>query len=512
MKTLQNKQRYHFVILLRIMIFFLFTVSSVQAQIVSATGGTVTTSGLYTIHTFTSSGTFSVISGGTVEYLVIAGGGGGGGSWTAQHWTGGGGGGAGGYRSSVSGELSGGGSIAESALTLGVGAHSIVVGAGGSGGSLTNNGNNGFDSYIQNPSSVDIVRSIGGGGGAGAQSFIRRDGLSGGSGGGAAGGQGTGSIGGSGTTSQGYIGGLHGTNRGSGGGGGAGGLGVNSAAAGFDGYYNYAKTHGGTGGPGVFSSITGVSIQRGGGGGGGCDETFNYLPGIGGLGGGGTGGTPTFAAGTPGTANTGGGGGGGTRSAGGAGGSGIVIIRYLTTAAGPLPIELLDFTAILNNNKVNLNWRTVTEINNNYFTVERSKDGINFEFVAKVQGAGNSTTTKQYVTLDEKPYQGLSYYRLKQTDFDGKFNYSKIVYVNFKKDISKEVKIYPNPVTNELNMEIPGNTEPLNFELISLTGAVVYKGIINEKTRVQTSSFAPGTYLIKFASDHTSGFKKVIKQ
>jgi autotransporter-associated beta strand protein len=299
---------------------------------VSAIGGTMVTNGAYVVRTFRANDNFTVINGGTVEYLVIGGGGGGGGSWSGGNWTGGGGGGAGGYRSSVSGEPSGGGASAESPLTLGVGNHPIVAGGGGSGGSVTNNGTNGFDSYIQNPSSVDLVRSKGGGGGAGAQWFTRRDGLAGGSGGGAAGSQGTGSIGGSGTTSQGYNGGLHGTNRGSGGGGGAGGQGINSGGVGFDGYNNYAKTHGGTGGPGVLSSITGTSIPRGGGGGGGCDETANYLPGIGGLGGGGTGGTPTFANGTPGTAKTGGGGGGGTRSAGGNGGSGVVIIRYLATA------------------------------------------------------------------------------------------------------------------------------------------------------------------------------------
>ncbi|MFN7687554.1 MAG: beta strand repeat-containing protein, partial [Sphingobacteriales bacterium] len=298
---------------------------------VSAVGGTMATNGAYAVRTFRANDNFTVINGGTVEYLVIGGGGGGGGGFSVGNWTGGGGGGAGGYRSSVSGETSGGGAGAESPLTLGVGNHPIVAGGGGAGGSVTNNGTNGFDSYIQSPSSVDLIRSAGGGGGAGAQSFIRRDGLAGGSGGGAAGGQGTGSIGGSGTTSQGYNGGLHGANRGSGGGGGAGGLGINSSDAGFDGYNNYAKQHGGTGGPGVFSSITGVSIQRGGGGGGGCDETNNYLPGIGGLGGGGTGGTPTNTNGTPGTANTGGGGGGGTQSAGGNGGSGVVILRYFTT-------------------------------------------------------------------------------------------------------------------------------------------------------------------------------------
>jgi hypothetical protein len=294
----------------------------------ATTGGTKTTSGIYTIHTFTASGTFTVATAG-VEYLVVGGGGGGGGGYSGGNWTGGGGGGGGGYRSSVAGESSGGGNGAESALAVGLGAHPIVVGAGGSGGWLTNDGTNGSDSYIQNPSLVDLVRSTGGGGGAGAQWYTRRDGLAGGSGGGAAGRQ-AGSLAGSGTASQGYNGGGAGINRGSGGGGGAGGLGVGSANAGNDGYYNYAKTHGGTGGPGVFSSITGSSIQRGGGGGGGADETFNYLPGIGGLGGGGAGGTPMFSAGTSGTANTGGGGGGGTQSAGGNGGSGIVVLRYKT--------------------------------------------------------------------------------------------------------------------------------------------------------------------------------------
>jgi autotransporter-associated beta strand protein len=182
------------------------------------------------------------------------------------------------------------------------------------------------------------------------------------------------------------------------------------------------------------------------------------------------------------------------------------------TSNNILPIALIDFTAILSDNKVNLNWSTSTETNNKYFTVERSKDGVNFEFVAKVQGAGNSTTPKQYFTQDEKPYQRLSYYRLKQTDFDGQFKYSKIVPINYKGEVLKEIKIYPNPVINELTIELPGKMETIYFEILSSTGAVIYKGNFKQKTTVQTSNFASGTYLIKFSNADTYEFKQVIKK
>ena len=176
-----------------------------QSEAVSATGGMVssyTQSGTnFTVHTFTNSGTLLVTAGGTVEYLVIGGGGGGGGGYSGQHWTGGGGGGAGGYRCSVAGERSGSNSPAESARTLTTGSYMIGVGNGGAGGSKTNDGVNGADSYIQDPNSVDVVRALGGGGGAGARWFTRRDGRAGGSGGGGAGNSPT-SLGGSGMAAQ----------------------------------------------------------------------------------------------------------------------------------------------------------------------------------------------------------------------------------------------------------------------------------------------------------------------
>ena len=252
-------------------------------------GGTVTTSGNYRIHTFTSSGTFvNTIASLSVEYLVIAGGGAGGvGDANANAY--GGGGGAGGYRTNVAGQTSGGGASAESALTISAGNKTVTVGAGGAGASGDNQlGTNGGDSVF------DSITSIGGGRG-GANSA---DGSSGGSGGGGKESDGSGQ---SGTSGQGYGGGpgSEGGNRG-GGGGGAGGSGGTSS-----------------GGGGVSSNITGSAVTRAGGGG---------SNGSGGSGGGGDGGDPT---GYNGTANTGSGGGAATENSGN-GGSGLVVVRYLT--------------------------------------------------------------------------------------------------------------------------------------------------------------------------------------
>ena len=101
----------------------------------------------------------------------------------------------------------------------------------------------------------------------------------------------------------------------------------------------------------------------------------------------------------------------------------------------PLPIELLSFTAVLNaNKKVDLNWSTATETNNDFFTVEKTKDGDTFEQVAIVDGAGNSSVTLYYTSLDPNPYLGKSYYRLKQTDFNGEYKYSDLIEVDVNSD------------------------------------------------------------------------------
>lgn len=240
-----------------------------------ATGGTITTSGAFTIHTFTSSGTFAVQSGTRdADYLVIAGGGGGFRDEDTK-----GGGGAGGYRNTVAGEYSGRNSAAESQLPIEPGNYTVTIGAGGANSpSSTGTATKGADTVFGSITSL--------GGGASGSSFTFDPIQNGGSGAGGRGDNSANINGGSGTAGQGFDGGnsVAGTDQQGGGGGGAGGAG----AVGSD-------SSNGIGGVGLSSSITGSAVTR--------------------AVGGNRHGDPA--------ANTGGGGIGN-------GASGVVIVRYLT--------------------------------------------------------------------------------------------------------------------------------------------------------------------------------------
>ena len=108
---------------------------------------------------------------------------------------------------------------------------------------------------------------------------------------------------------------------------------------------------------------------------------------------------------------------------------------------------LLSFTAEIDENHVQLDWSTASELNNDYFNVEHSIDGISFTSVRKILGAGNSSNTLHYTTNHYTPFKGKLYYRLKQTDYDGKISYSDKVSVEFNDNII--VDIYPNPFSSE---------------------------------------------------------------
>ncbi len=285
----------------------------------TVTGGTITTHGSYTVHTFTASGTFEADVAGTADVLIV----GGGGSSGGGHYNGGsgGGGGAGGVR-----VLS---SQAVSATT-----HAVTVGDGATGSQY---GNNGVDSSVVLGST--LTASGGGGGGFGTvDTSDSRDGLAGASGGGGGIGQ-TAKSGGAGNTPstspvQGYAGGNAATG-GAGGGGGASEVGAIAPGAG---------SLGGVGGDGIQNDWrTGSNVYYGGGGGGSGLSTSSYI--AGGEGGGGKSGRAGNNVGTAGTANTGGGGGGshganGSHWPGASGGSGIVVIRYDTTAGFTDPANM----------------------------------------------------------------------------------------------------------------------------------------------------------------------------
>lgn len=179
----------------------------------------------------------------------------------------------------------------------------------------------------------------------------------------------------------------------------------------------------------------------------------------------------------------------------------------------PLPIELLSFQAFVQEEEVQLKWSTNTEINNDYFTVERSKDGVTFEKVADVKGAGNSNTILHYALTDNTPLQGKSYYRLKQTDFSGQFDYSSIIAVNLDNPFSEYIHVYPNPFINEVTFELLGNSNPVEFEILNPLGMVVYKGSLDgTTTTIPTQFFSSGMYVIKFSDGIHVETKTTIKE
>jgi hypothetical protein len=186
----------------------------------------------------------------------------------------------------------------------------------------------------------------------------------------------------------------------------------------------------------------------------------------------------------------------------------------------PLPIELLNFAATPNNNKVNLNWSTATETNNNYFTVEKSKDGSNYDFVAEVPGAGNSTSVLNYSSVDNAPYEGISYYRLKQTDYNGHSTYSNLEKTDFIPNSTDfSFNVYPNPSTGEnINLSVTANKEQEILVVVyDITGRESYsKVIITENNGENVYAFDPsgklaqGMYIISATSQQNIYSKKLI--
>ena len=172
-------------------------------------------------------------------------------------------------------------------------------------------------------------------------------------------------------------------------------------------------------------------------------------------------------------------------------------------SSAPLPIELLSFTAKCNDEKIELSWSTASETNNDYFTVEKSLDGIYFEEIAQINGAGNSSTIQYYMFIDNElpPATATIYYRLKQTDFDGNFSYYDIVAVNCESRMS-DFSIKPNPAKDVLIVTFNQTSDSdAIIKIYDLRSKLVYskrfkttKGTNNINLDVE--KFSKGTYFL----------------
>ncbi|MFK7810357.1 MAG: FG-GAP-like repeat-containing protein [Saprospiraceae bacterium] len=165
-------------------------------------------------------------------------------------------------------------------------------------------------------------------------------------------------------------------------------------------------------------------------------------------------------------------------------------------ATTPLPVELTSFNATLEDrNNVMLTWSTAIELNNSHFEVHRSQDGLEWRKIDIVDGAGTTSDIQVYKHLDEDPSVGINYYRLKQIDFDEKFEFSNIVSINVKLEDEKQIKIYPNPSSRFIS--IAGlSADDSTIEITNADGKVLnsYSGVI---TQIDITHLTPGVYFVK---------------
>ena len=186
-----------------------------------------------------------------------------------------------------------------------------------------------------------------------------------------------------------------------------------------------------------------------------------------------------------------------------------------------LPIELLSFSVSIINNLVNIEWTTATEINNNYFTVQKSTDGVNYNNIATVCGAGNSNYSLNYSYTDNAFNNPVIYYRLMQTDFNG---HSKVFSPKSVRKLNNnnitKLKVYPNPVSLSNSFSISSNgfhpNESITISIMSQEGYLVNQFSTNTDTQgsvnesINNNNYKKGIYFVRLTSKSNQIIDKLI--
>ena len=177
----------------------------------------------------------------------------------------------------------------------------------------------------------------------------------------------------------------------------------------------------------------------------------------------------------------------------------------------PLPIELLTFHAECLNNKALLKWQTASESNNDYFTLEKSFDDQKWTFIAQINGAGNSTSLQNYCYfIDFEESNKLTYFRLKQTDFDGHYSYSsKIVLENCVKS-PLTFELYPNPSNGTLYFNYSGDlTEFVSLKIVNAIGKD-FKNFTSYQSEINLRTYPAGAYFFQIQFKGRSVVEKIM--
>ena len=176
------------------------------------------------------------------------------------------------------------------------------------------------------------------------------------------------------------------------------------------------------------------------------------------------------------------------------------IIMYSTKAN--LPVELLYFTAECMGEATQLQWATASETNNEYFTIERSSDAVNYEEVARIQGAGTSSQRNDYSFMVDNNSTAITYYRLRQTDIDGKYEIFAPIAIQCQNNkAATEISIYPVPANDQVNI-FSSNSPMTRIEIYSIMGAkVAEEPAEGNQTTLHIGNLATGVYAAKIHTE-----------
>lgn len=172
-------------------------------------------------------------------------------------------------------------------------------------------------------------------------------------------------------------------------------------------------------------------------------------------------------------------------------------------ALGPFPVTLIYFTGKALDARNELNWATSEEINNDYFQVERSSDGLKFYMLSRIAGAGNSSRSKTYNYYDLSP-DAVSYYRLKQVDYDGTYSYSKMIALKQPLQAA-HYQVYPNPTDGVLNVAGIRSNRPVELYVLDKTGRVLsqQKPVAVQNTKLDLQALPAGNYILNIVDQAT---------
>jgi Lamin Tail Domain/Secretion system C-terminal sorting domain len=183
------------------------------------------------------------------------------------------------------------------------------------------------------------------------------------------------------------------------------------------------------------------------------------------------------------------------------------------TAGAPLPVVLVKFSALSSQNNINLAFTTASEKNNDFFAIERSNDGKNFRQIGEVKGNGNSTTIQNYTFTDLTPANGRNFYRLKQVDFDGKFDYSEVRMVSFGRN--NGIQLAPTQVEESMKITLDKALEAdATWEITNIEGRIVKSGTINAETttqNIETYDLQSGQYFVRLLDNNQPLIAKFVK-